>query len=149
MKTKKFKLRMNRRAVSPVIATLLLIAIAVAVSVVTYSWTMSLAQNNSQQAQTSIKIDIVQWDNTEHTVTATVRNTGSVAATIEEMFVYKGDAFINSNAPVGGTTIQAASTGDITVTDNPDIYTVNTPYRIRIVTSTGFVAEGTYYSPGA
>ena len=56
---KKFKLRMNRRAVSPVIATLLLIAIAVAASVVTYSWVMSMTANQSQQGQTSVKVDQV------------------------------------------------------------------------------------------
>jgi len=137
-------IRKSRRAISPVIATLLLIAIAVAVSVVTYSWTMSLAQNNSQQAQTSIKIDIVQWDNGVHTVTATVRNTGSVAATIESIYVYKGDAFIGSDAP--STTIPPGSTADIQLV-NGALYTPNTAYRIRLTTSTGFVAEGAYYSP--
>ena len=59
MKMQRFKLRMNRRAVSPVIATLLLIAIAVAASVVTYTWVMSMTANQSQQGQTSVKVDQV------------------------------------------------------------------------------------------
>jgi flagellin-like protein len=42
----------NRKGISPLIATLLLIAIAVAASVLTYSWVMSMIGSQSGQAQT-------------------------------------------------------------------------------------------------
>ena len=61
LKMKNLKnLRMSRRAVSPIIATLLLIAIAVAAAVVTYTFTMNMVSNQGSQAQTSMKIDDVQ-----------------------------------------------------------------------------------------
>jgi len=53
------EIKKSRKAVSPVIATLLLIAIAVAASVVTYSWVMSMVKTQGSQAQTSIRIDEV------------------------------------------------------------------------------------------
>jgi flagellin-like protein len=57
------KLLKSTRAVSPLVATLLLIAIAVAASVITYSWVMSMIGSQSQQAQTQIRIDMITWVN--------------------------------------------------------------------------------------
>ena len=54
------KLR-KRKGISPLIATLLLIAIAVAASVLTYSWVMSMIGSQSAQAQTQVRIDSVTW----------------------------------------------------------------------------------------
>ncbi len=51
----------NRKAVSPVIATLLMIAIAVAASVVMYSWVNTMVTNQAKQSQTAIRIDNVQF----------------------------------------------------------------------------------------
>jgi flagellin-like protein len=53
------EIKKSRKAVSPVIATLLLIAIVVAASVVTYSWVMSMVKTQGGQAQTSIRIEEV------------------------------------------------------------------------------------------
>ena len=51
----------KRKGISPLIATLLLIAIAVAASVLTYSWVMSMIGSQSAQAQTQLRIDGVNW----------------------------------------------------------------------------------------
>ena len=187
MQTKKFKLRMNRRAVSPVIATLLLIAIAVAASVVTYSWVMSMVANQSAQSQTGIKVDQVLFGQdagppvSGNGISITIRNTGSIAVTIQTIYVFQGDKFIVSTDTSAGNVISAGSVTSIGLTDQVAWTTVsltaggtevpeptttvtvtdisngaftgplaaNAPYLIRIVTSTGFVAEGTYYSPGS
>ncbi len=55
------KLKSKTRAVEPVIAALLLIAIAVAASVITYSWVMGMVSTQSEQAGTSIRIDLVEF----------------------------------------------------------------------------------------
>ena len=51
----------KRKGISPLIATLLLIAIAVAASVLTYSWVMSMIGSQSGQAQTQVRIDSVAY----------------------------------------------------------------------------------------
>ena len=171
----KLNIRMNRRAVSPVIATLLLIAIAVAAAVVTYSWVMSMAANQSQQAQTGIKIDQVlfgSYTGSHNAVVIDLRNTGSIAATIQTIYIFKGDAFITTVTPASGT-VSAGSTLEFRLSDSAATWTsfrsgglplpgsdktdaatfgadlaVNTPYIVKIITTTGFVAQGTYYTPG-
>ena len=81
--------RKNNKAVSPLIATLLLIAIAVAGSMIAYSWIMSMLGSQSQRAQTQVRIDTVSWATDLTTVKAAVRNTGSVPATIESISIRK------------------------------------------------------------
>jgi hypothetical protein len=70
---------------SSIAATLLFIAVAVAASVITYSWVMSMIGSQSQQAQMQVRIEMVKWDVDSGIVTVTVRNTGSVTATIESI----------------------------------------------------------------
>jgi len=60
---------MKRQAVSPVIATLLLIVIAVAAAVLAYIWIIGYQgtltqQASTQQLQERIKIEAVQYDST-------------------------------------------------------------------------------------
>jgi len=98
------KMMGSRRAVSPVIASLLLIAIAVAASVITYSWIMTMIKSQGSQAQTSIRLEDVRFGRDEtgtgegaeigDAVKITIRNTGSVPATIQTIYVYKGDNLV-------------------------------------------------------
>ncbi len=139
------RIRNNKRAISPIIATLLLVAIAVAAAIVTYSWTLSMVANNSQQAQTGIKIDIVRFTSTS--VNATVRNTGSTAATIETIYIYQGEVYVAEHTFTSSNILDPGDTGPFELT-TPAL-SANTPYRVRVITSTGFMAEGTYFTPGS
>lgn len=162
----------NRRAVSPVIASLLLIAIAVAASVITYSWVMSMVKTQGSQAQTSLRLDEAQLDvaNSENQIKMDVRNTGSVAVLIKTLYVYHGDTLvvkqddIDHAIPQGelheiGFTDDATAweTGNIAaptdktvldVTFNENLAT-SAAYKIKLVTENGFSVEGTYYSPSS
>jgi flagellin-like protein len=51
----------NRKAVSPVIAALLLIAISVAAALITYSWVMTMIEGQGSQAQTTIRFEEVSF----------------------------------------------------------------------------------------
>lgn len=252
-------LRIHKRAVSPIIATLLLVAIAVAASVVAYTWVMSMTGNQANKSQTQIAVDKVMFgkaistdavvaaetesgtqasttttvyvtqdptnfhvgdyviigdgstgvvkiatvDNTPvgystltvspalsiaptdgATVTLvpkangmfiSVRNSGSIAATIDTIYLFKGDSLIfqktgvNYVIPVGtaksiGMTEsvsgaysvlisggQALGTTDTTIaslTFQADL-DVNQAYQVKILTNNGFQTIGTYYSPGS
>lgn len=87
----------NRKAVSPVIAALLLIAISVAAAVITYSWVMTMIDTQGKQSQTSIRVEDVMLD--QYTVSTTIfdgvkvtiRNSGSVSAMIKTIYLYRGD----------------------------------------------------------
>ena len=97
------KRKINRKAVSPVIATLLMIAIAVAASVVMYSWMNTMVKNQSTQSQTAIRLEEVQFSVKEANTTAgyvrdagqfikiSIRNTGTVGAVIQTVYVYQQD----------------------------------------------------------
>ncbi|UCH38293.1 MAG: hypothetical protein JSV76_03825 [Candidatus Bathyarchaeota archaeon] len=143
------KFRKNAKAISPLIATLLLIAIAVAASVITYSWVMSMIGSQSQQAQTQVRIDSVTWSLAGNNVSAAVRNTGSVAATIETISVrnsasgstWYGDT-VSVAMDVGGTGVVTWDSTDLTLA-------ASTSYIIRVTCSTGFYYEMTAVSPSA
>jgi flagellin-like protein len=53
------KFRRNTRAISPVIATLLMIAIAVVASLVTYAWVMGYMNFTTQKTGNAIQIQTV------------------------------------------------------------------------------------------
>ena len=104
----------KRKGISPLIATLLLIAIAVAASVLTYSWVMSMIGSQSGQAQTQVRIDSVAYTYSNTAVVA-VRNTGSIDATIESVWVRPNTAgstwYKDADATV---TVQVGKAGDVT-----------------------------------
>jgi len=85
---------MRRKAVSPVIATLLLIVIAVAAAVLTYIWVTGYMgtvapRETPTQLQERIKIDAVSVSDT--TVTIHVANIGDVATSIVSGYVLATD----------------------------------------------------------
>ena len=151
------KLKKNAKAISPLIATLLLIAIAVAASVITYSWVMSMIGSQSQQAQTQIRIDQVTWAVADENCTVVVRNTGSVAATIESISLrlsssgstfYSTPPFTEQNSIQTGTTISLPWTESSA--SAPVGFLQNlTEYVVRVTTTTGFQYEMVATSPSA
>jgi len=78
--------------------------------------------------------------------TLTVRNTGTMAATIDQAYIMDGTT-VSQTGEVGATnTITVSNTADIEVKFTGH-FTGNAPYQIRLVTSTGYVVEGVYYTP--
>jgi len=71
--------RMNKKGVSPIIATLLLIVIAVAAAVVTYAFVTGFIGTAGGQAQTSgqMSVDSVSASASGGTVTVWLRNSGT------------------------------------------------------------------------
>jgi len=167
----------NRKAVSPVIAALLLIAISVAAAVITYSWVMTMIEGSGSQAQTAIRVDIVSWydDSGHYALKATLRNTGGVAANIETLYIWDSETLIVTLEDIGfaiapsavsklgfceatagvpdDTTEWTSAFGDADI-DNVDTITIegglfspSHSYKVKLVTDNGFMVEGTYYTP--
>ena len=151
----KRSLRKDGKGISPLIATLLLIAIAVAASVITYSWVMSMIGSQSQQAQTQVRIDSLTWDVDSGTLTVVVRNTGSVSATIESIALrssatgstYYSESFTTGNSINTGLTVSLV--WDETSASAADLLVISTEYVVRATTSTGFQYEMTATSPAS
>lgn len=144
----------SRKAISPLIATLLLIAIAVAASVLTYSWVMSMVGSQATQAQTQMRIDSVTWHGKAGPLPdgfdVLVRNTGSVATVVESISIrtnISGSAATIYTVSAAGGSIDVGGTKTIPNTLCTLAWTVSTSYVIRITTNTGFYYETTATTP--
>jgi len=82
----------NKKGVSPIIATLLLIVIAVAAAVVTYAFVTGFigtatSQSNQQGAMSIDTGNVVTLANSSTSITVYVRNTGTKSETLSVVYV--------------------------------------------------------------
>jgi flagellin-like protein len=134
---------MRRKAVSPVIATLLLIVIAVAAAVLTYIWVTGYMGSVAQQASTAqlqerIKIEGVKYNTTG--VFVYVRNIGDAKVQISSFYLY--DASGTVVATVTLTSPQELNPGDVKElppATTPLSYTLSpgATYIVKVVTVKG------------
>jgi len=130
------KFRVSKKAVSPVIATLLMIAVAVAASVIVYVWSAgllgTLMGGGGSQVKEQLIIEAYNW-NSPASLVLNVRNVGSASVTISKIYV-GGTSMTFS----GGPDIGVASVVTITVTI-AGISGLGVAYPIKVVTQTGGV----------
>ena len=129
------KLRVSKKAVSPVIATLLMIAVAVAASVIVYVWSAgllgTLMGGGGAQVKEQLIVEAYNWNNPASLI-LNIRNVGSASVTIDKVYI-AGEQKIPTGTldiPVGG--VQA-----ITVATSGASYGV--AFSIKVVTKTGGV----------
>ena len=99
-----FKTLKNKKAVSPIIATLLLILIAVAAGVIIYIWTTSYVgtQIGTVGGQETFVITNVKYKTSPSTsLDVTIINQGSAAINITSATLYQSDG----STPVSGVSI--------------------------------------------
>jgi len=144
------KFKRNIKALSPVIATIILIAVTVAVSVVVAAWMGALTigfMGNTEQAQ------ITNAQYTSSTVVdVSVQNTGAYTVTINSATI---DGNAVSFAPIGQTGDNVAKGSSVTFAltlPNSGSLTsfVNTAqYTIKLLTAKGnsLVSTATYSTP--
>ncbi|MEM1545006.1 MAG: archaellin/type IV pilin N-terminal domain-containing protein, partial [Candidatus Methanomethylicia archaeon] len=92
--------KLNRKGVSPVIATLLLILIAVAAAVLVYMWVTGYVRTTAtggEEMAERIKIEAVSVSSSA--LTAYVRNVGDVTATIGAIYVIDRSGSIVGSSP--------------------------------------------------
>jgi len=77
----------SKKAITPILATLLLIVIAVAAIVVTYAWIMTYMSSAGEQAGVMLGIENVNWNSTAGTTTIVVKNTGTSDAKIVRLYM--------------------------------------------------------------
>ncbi|RLE67161.1 MAG: hypothetical protein DRJ47_00460 [Thermoprotei archaeon] len=137
---------MNKKAVSPVIATLLLVVIAVAAAVITYVWITGYLgtlqqQSGAQQVQERLKIDAVEIASSGKALTIYVRNIGDVQIKIADAYLLdeggslKANKTINTSLDPGKTLTAQLSWTDSSLTNGKT-------YVVKVITEKG--TEATY-----
>jgi flagellin-like protein len=108
----------SKKAISPILATLLLIVIAVAAIVVTYAWIMTYMGSTTQQASVILYNENVRFVNS--TTQIVIGNSGTGDTHIVRLYLGTSsnnliDITANTNITSSGTTLNAGSTAPIRV----------------------------------
>jgi len=133
--------RKTRKAISPILATLLLIVIAVAAIVVTYAWVMTYMGNAGQQAGVILYKANVRFYENGTKIDIDIGNSGTSDTEITQ--VYFGTSASNmenqATAPPLPVTLAAKATTRITIsnTTNTNLWSPKTTYYFKVVTSSG------------
>lgn len=118
LRNKNSKAARSRRAVSPVIATVILVAIAITVSVAVAYWMGGIAGSFTQFEKVEIQSGVCKWDQgkTEWNVTIKMKNTGTATATLIGVFVneIEVDAYAYTD-PCAGTHTETDMTTSLTI----------------------------------
>ncbi len=134
------KFRKSRKALSPVVASIILIAVTVAVSVVVAAWMGGMTiglMGNAEQVQVSNTIC-----NDANTITLTVRNTGGATVTLSTVATIDGkpatlEAVVAEDATPAPMDVPKGGSGDFTLTfADPDM-TPGAQYNVKLVTAKG------------
>jgi flagellin-like protein len=141
------KFKKNSKGLSPVVASIILIAVTVAVSVVVAAWmggmTIGLMGNAEQVSVTNYAFP----DNTH--VTLNVRNTGTATVTISQASIDAGNVTIST--PVLGSAlanIDKGATGTFSLTIPSGNFNAGAQYSIQLVTAKGTTVPYTItYNP--
>jgi flagellin-like protein len=131
------KFKKNAKALSPVIATIILIAVTVAVSVVVAAWmgalTIGFMGNSEQASITNVVLSNVNTGADGQAV-ITVQNTGSASVTINLATIDGKTAVINSPTPA---VIAKGSSVDVTITVAGYPFANSAQYTIKLQTAKG------------
>jgi len=146
-----------RKAVSPIIATLLLIAIAVAAGIIVYVFVNSisgnLTQQGGQQVSEQISMDAYSFPSAGTTPVLVLRNVGSASVTITQIYFDGNLCQTPGLVCTGGTDPAVTASGGCTSTSalpttctsgqyvvttlTVTAQTAGTSHLIRVVTSDG------------
>jgi flagellin-like protein len=140
---------MRRKAVSPVIATLLLIVIAVAAAVLTYIWVTGYmgtlqSQAGTQQVQERLKIEGVSVDTNARIQKIYIRNIGDIKVNVTTVYLLSSTGSILAYDPLNNQVLVPEELAEIENLTNIGGVTLTpgTTYIVKVVTSKG--TEATY-----
>ncbi len=122
------KIRKNAKALSPVVASIILIAVTVAVSIAVAIW-MGALSTGFMQTET-VQLGTPAFDSTNNRITISVRNTGTTALSISEAQVNGATAATNQTLPLS---IPANTAYGFNVTQTG--LTSGNNYQIKFITS--------------
>ena len=122
------KMKKNAKALSPVVASIILIAVTVAVSIAVAVWMGTLVTN--QMNTESVNLGTPTF--TPTTITLAVKNTGTSSVVVKEVYV-NGVSQTTTN-PALSFTVTANNQTSLVITTG---ITAGYNYQIKIITSAG------------
>jgi flagellin-like protein len=128
----------SKRAISPILATLLLVVIAVAAIVVTYAWVMTYMNAQIAQAGVFLTEDAVSWL-PNSTIRLYVRNTGTSDATIDAVYIGTSSSNLDIQTgliydPSNGAVAAGGGRVSVTITYS---WSTGTTYHFKVVPKVG------------
>ncbi len=146
-------MKKSRKAISPIVATVLLVLIAAVAGALIWYWMSGFASTNpiqQRQLYEQIKIDAVSYDSVNDNVTIYVRNTGSVSSVISAAYLVD----TATGSMVCSNTTIPESYGTLQVGDSKVIPIENCVlnagvYNIKVVTKSGVEATYTFVYGGS
>lgn len=139
------KLRKNEDAVSPVIATLLVIAIAVAAAILVYVWSMGLVgtlqSGGGEQVTEQVIMDVYAWNATSGSLELRLRNVGNTVIDIDAIYAETDSGIEAFDGPTVGVdgTLNIGEVEVFTCGVTAGSLTNGVQYTIKVVTSSGGV----------
>jgi archaeal type IV pilus assembly protein PilA len=142
------KIRKNTKALSPVVASIILIAVTVAVSIAVAAWMGALTVGF--MATEELKITNMQFLGTgeAQTIVLSVSNVGTAPVTLETSALLNGasKAAAIGGEGITGNTIPANGQGTVTITST---WVQGDNYQVRISSSKGNTFTYTAVAPSA
>ena len=152
--------KMAKRAVSPVLATLMMVAVAVAMSVIIFTWSQSFLSQTSEAAsgqqaaqniaaQSGILIESATFTTGSSSVDVTIRNVGKVTVTLGRYYITQtsgGTTSSNSDSFSSSDTVEPGSATTKTLT-LPSSASSGDIITIKVTTKAGTFAQATYIVP--
>jgi flagellin-like protein len=138
----------SKKAISPILATLLLIVIAVAAIVVTYAWVMTYMGSTTQQAGFIPYKANVAFPDTK-TITIDAGNSGVSSGQILAIYIGTSASTLQNQTTISPTlprSIDAGSIVSFTVTLSA-AWSADTTYYFRVVPNSGAALEFQATSP--
>jgi flagellin-like protein len=140
------KVLKSKKAISPILATLLLIVIAVAAIVVTYSWIMMYMTSAGEQAGVTLYKGNVYWNSTEKKTYITIGNSGTTNGKIVAFYIgneQSNTLNVTTSTNIGsGIMVNAKSTVTIVLSWPNDLttaWTAGNYYYFKVSTDAGQV----------
>ena len=133
------RLLKNRKALSPVVAAIILIAVTVAVSIAVAAWMGALTVGFMQTEELSF-INY-GWDTSAPTtyIAIKVKNTGSTDLTLTEVRINDQTAYVDGESELSETLVAGGSV-TLNITRNAagdSAYTSGVKYEFKVVTARG------------
>jgi flagellin-like protein len=124
-----------KKAISPILATLLLVVIAVAAIVVTYAWVMTYMAHTTGQAGVVPYLANVNFYGSGTKIDIDIGNSGTSDTTIIQLYIGTSSSTMN-NQTIAPVSLNADSVQRITVNCDP-LWENGVTYYFKVLTPAG------------
>ena len=136
----------SKKAISPILATLLLIVIAVAAIVVTYAWVMTYMSSAGEQAGVSLFKSNINFYGSGTKIDIDIGNSGASNTDLIKIYIGTSQGNQVEQTPTQGLPISLSARNIATATIDYN-WTAGTTYYFKIISSAGQALEFPEQSP--